>query len=67
MDLGLGGTRALVFGSTAGMGRAIAASLAREGASVFVTGRDESRLATVSEEIGAAGYVRADLGEPGAA
>jgi NAD(P)-dependent dehydrogenase (short-subunit alcohol dehydrogenase family) len=39
MDLGLSGKHALVTGSTAGIGFAIAKGLATEGASVIVTGR----------------------------
>src|SRR5271155_2141110 len=39
MDLRLEGKRALVTGSTAGIGAAIASSLAREGARVIVNGR----------------------------
>jgi NAD(P)-dependent dehydrogenase (short-subunit alcohol dehydrogenase family) len=39
MDLKLNGKQALVTGSTAGIGAAIAAGLAREGARVIVTGR----------------------------
>jgi NAD(P)-dependent dehydrogenase (short-subunit alcohol dehydrogenase family) len=39
MDLKLTGKIALVTGSTAGIGNAIATSLAREGASVIVSGR----------------------------
>jgi len=41
MDLKLEGKRALVTGSTAGIGLAIATSLAREGARVIVTGRSD--------------------------
>ena len=39
MDLHLEGKLALVSGSTAGIGLAIAAALAREGARVIVNGR----------------------------
>jgi NAD(P)-dependent dehydrogenase (short-subunit alcohol dehydrogenase family) len=67
MDLQLKGKRALVTGSTAGIGYAIAASLAREGARVIVNGRSQggveeaaTRLAaeTGGEVVGFAG----DLG-----
>ncbi len=44
MDLKLNGKRALVSGSTAGIGFAIAAGLAREGASVIVNGRTQHRV-----------------------
>jgi NAD(P)-dependent dehydrogenase (short-subunit alcohol dehydrogenase family) len=42
MDLGLEGRRALITGSTAGIGYAIAKGLAAEGASVVVTGRTQA-------------------------
>ena len=45
MDLQLKGKRALVTGSTAGIGYAIAAGLAREGARVIVNGRGEDGVA----------------------
>ena len=41
MDLGIGGKRALVTGSTAGIGYATAEALAREGAEVIVNGRTQ--------------------------
>ena len=41
MDLQLAGKRALVTGSTAGIGYAIAVSLAREGAEVILNGRTQ--------------------------
>jgi NAD(P)-dependent dehydrogenase (short-subunit alcohol dehydrogenase family) len=44
MDLHLTGKRALVTGSTAGIGFATAELLAREGASVIVNGRTEERV-----------------------
>jgi NAD(P)-dependent dehydrogenase (short-subunit alcohol dehydrogenase family) len=47
MDLRLDGKRALVTGSTGGIGFAIAEGLAREGAEVIVNGRSEERVAKV--------------------
>ena len=44
MDLGLKGKRALVTGSTAGIGLATARALANEGAHVIVNGRTEARV-----------------------
>jgi len=44
MDLGLKGKLALVTGSTAGIGQAIATTLAREGARVIVNGRSPSAV-----------------------
>ena len=44
MDLQLKGKRALVTGSTAGIGYAIAEALAREGASVVINGRTPKRV-----------------------
>jgi NAD(P)-dependent dehydrogenase (short-subunit alcohol dehydrogenase family) len=44
MDLKLEGKQALVTGSTAGIGFAIAAALVKEGASVVVSGRTEQRV-----------------------
>jgi NAD(P)-dependent dehydrogenase (short-subunit alcohol dehydrogenase family) len=62
MDLGLKGKRALVTGSTAGIGFAIAKLLAREGAFVYVNGRTEARVdKAVSEIEGKVDGVAADL------
>jgi hypothetical protein len=44
MDLGLQGKKAVVTGSTAGIGLAIAEALAAEGAAVIVNGRTQARV-----------------------
>jgi len=51
MDLQLTGIRALVTGSSAGLGEAIATMLAEEGASVMVHGRNRERADAVAEAI----------------
>ena len=51
MNLQLEGKRALVTGSTAGIGWAIAAGLAAEGAEVVVNGRTEARVASAVQQI----------------
>lgn len=55
MDLRLSGTRALVTGSSSGIGTAIAGALAAEGASVVVHGRDPERTDSVARDIAEAG------------
>jgi NAD(P)-dependent dehydrogenase (short-subunit alcohol dehydrogenase family) len=52
MDLQLTGKKALVTGSTAGIGLAIATGLAREGATVIVNGRTEDRVRAAIAQIG---------------
>ena len=53
MDLQIAGKLALVSGSTAGIGYAIAHRLAREGASVIVNGRSQAGVDEAVERIGA--------------
>lgn len=53
MDLGLDGSRALVGGGSRGLGAAIAAALASEGARVAVTARSADRLSEHASAIGA--------------
>jgi 3-oxoacyl-[acyl-carrier protein] reductase len=60
MNLQLTDKRALVTGSTSGLGRATAMRLAAEGAAVVVHGRDAARADAVAAEITAAGG-RADV------
>lgn len=55
MDLQLAGKRALVTGSSSGIGAAIARELAREGCHVVVHGRDRARAEAVARECEALG------------
>jgi len=55
MDLQLTGKLALVSGSTAGIGRAIAEALLREGARVIVNGRSEASVREAAAGLAAAG------------
>ncbi len=64
MDLQLRGRRALVTGSTAGIGFAIAVGLAKEGAQVIVNGRTRERIHHATQEIQAQA-ANADLKEFG--
>ena len=61
MDLQLKGRRALVTGSSSGIGEAIARMLAEEGALVVVHGRNRERAEKIAGEIGAAGVAIGDL------
>jgi NAD(P)-dependent dehydrogenase (short-subunit alcohol dehydrogenase family) len=71
LDLKLTGKRALVTGSSSGIGEAIARLLAREGVHVVVHGRNAERSERVAQEIkhdgGRASVVLGDLGRPDAA
>jgi len=51
MDLQLRDTRALITGSTQGIGFAIAEALASEGAAVLLNGRDAARTQTAAERL----------------
>jgi 3-oxoacyl-[acyl-carrier protein] reductase len=55
MDLHLRGKRALVTGSSSGIGAEIARMLASEGVKVVVHGRDKTRAKTVAQRIESAG------------
>ncbi len=51
MDLGLNGRRALVCGASAGLGRAVAESLAAEGVALAICSRSEERIGAARDEI----------------
>ena len=51
MDLGISGRNAIVCGSSRGLGRACATSLARAGCTVVINGIDPERLRQTAEEL----------------
>ncbi|GAA1459070.1 SDR family NAD(P)-dependent oxidoreductase [Williamsia maris] len=55
MDLDLSGRRALITGSSGGIGRAVAQRLAEEGCAVVVHGRDRGRAEEAAAQIAATG------------
>jgi NADP-dependent 3-hydroxy acid dehydrogenase YdfG len=61
MNLQLEGKKALVTGSTAGIGLAIATALAKEGADVVVNGRTQQRVDEALRKTGARHGIAADL------
>lgn len=72
MDLGLNGKVALVAGGSSGLGRAVAAELAAEGAHVAIGARDRGRLAAAERELkevarGRVCTASVDLSDPDAA
>jgi 3-oxoacyl-[acyl-carrier protein] reductase len=69
MDLQLSGRRCLVTGASAGIGRAVAATLAAEGARVVIAARDARALEALSHEIVSSGgaaplILTSDLASP---
>ena len=67
MDLGLAGKKALITGSTKGLGRAIAETLLVEGASVAICARNAEEVATAVAEMSKLGKVvgaSVDVGDP---
>ncbi len=67
MDLQLKNKRALIFGASAGIGKAVAESLVAEGTQVVICSRNLDRLQKVAHEIGASHCIAADLTRPGEA
>ena len=69
MKIDLTGKRALVAGSTAGIGKAVALQLAEAGATVTLLARNEDKLKTVCTELDSSngqthGYLVADFSKP---
>ncbi|MDX5483304.1 MAG: SDR family NAD(P)-dependent oxidoreductase, partial [Hymenobacteraceae bacterium] len=69
MDLNLKNKRALVCGSTQGIGKAIAIELAQLGASVTLVARNEEKLQQVAQELDTQqgqqhDYITADFSDP---
>jgi 3-oxoacyl-[acyl-carrier protein] reductase len=54
MDLGIAGRKAIVGGASAGLGKACAMSLAREGVEVTIVARTKANIESAAEEIRAA-------------
>jgi short-subunit dehydrogenase len=63
----LNGRTALLTGASSGLGPVIARRLAREGVTFVLSARREAALAALSEELGGARVVPADLSVPGEA
>ncbi len=61
MNLQLDGKKALILGSTSGIGKAIATSLITEGAEVYINGRTADKCEAIVKEIGASGFYNGDL------
>src|SRR3954452_15963387 len=66
MDFGLRDRVCIVTGASRGIGRALCAQLAGEGARVVMVSRSEDELAKAADEIGAE-WIAADVTEPDAA
>lgn len=69
MDLNLKNKKALVVASSQGLGKAIAAQLAKEGTKIMITSRDEAKLKSVQKEFreqfnGDVEYYPADVTNP---
>ena len=62
MDLHLVGKTALVSGSTAGIGLAIASGLALEGATVYLNGRTEARVKQAMAQVEREGPAETNAG-----
>jgi len=53
----LDGKAAVIYGAAGGVGTAVAKAFAREGATVFLTGRTENSLKRIADDISSTGGV----------
>ncbi len=65
MNLQLNGKKALVLGSSTGLGRAVAESLIAEGVEVCIVSRSLENISKTAKEIGATHFETADLSHKG--
>jgi 3-oxoacyl-[acyl-carrier protein] reductase len=63
MDLGISGKRALVLGASAGLGRASAAGLVAEGATVALASRSAERIEAARADVGGAAAFAFDVAD----
>ncbi|MCB9072789.1 MAG: SDR family oxidoreductase [Bdellovibrionaceae bacterium] len=67
MDLGIKNKKALVFGASSGLGKAVAQALVHEGARVAIGARSEGKLLAAKEQIGAHVCATVDMSQVGSA
>lgn len=67
MDLNIKNKRVIVMGGSSGIGKAVAKSLAEEGAKVVICARNQSNLDKTSRELNLPLAVQCDLDVPGSA
>ncbi|MGF7160799.1 3-oxoacyl-[acyl-carrier protein] reductase [Rhodoligotrophos appendicifer] len=63
MNLDLDGCKALITGASKGLGKACAKALADEGARVFICARNAEETEQTAREIGASGWMSADVSQ----
>lgn len=67
MDLGIRGKKAIVFGASSGLGKAVAHALAQEGVEVAIGARNTEKLEKAQKETGAKFSGTVDMSQAGSA
>lgn len=67
MDLNIKGKKAIVFGASSGLGKAVAAQLVKEGVEVALGARNKEKLQLAQTETGAKCISVVDMNHPGSA